>query len=130
MQTMNREELKKRLIFALQEGAARGGISRTTSYDEERENDVVVAINPMHTEVEIDFGVFADVLIEAGVVFKRDYRKSRSSEIQRQERFAEENGFTPDCSPYYIAAQYKKRVEALESEITSLKNAEKTANSP
>lgn len=27
------------------------------------------------TEVEIDFGVFADALIEAGVVFKRDYRK-------------------------------------------------------
>ena len=127
---MKNEELKERLISVLQEGAARGGIRRTTSYGEERENGVVVAVYPTHTEVEIDFGVFADALIEAGVVFKRDYRKSRSSEIQRQERFAVENGFTPDCSPYYIAAQYKKRIETLENEITSLRNAEQAASSP
>ena len=80
---MKNDELKERLIAVLQEGAVSGGIGRTTSYDEERENGVLVGIIPTHTEVEIDFGVFADALIEAGVVFKRDYRKSRSSEIQR-----------------------------------------------
>lgn len=127
---MSRDELKEKLIAVLQEGSARGGIRRTCSYEEKRYGTILITVMQGVTEVKIDFGAFADALIEAGVVFKRDYRKSRSSEIQRQERFAVENGFTPDCSPYYIAAQYKKRVEALESEITSLKNAEKTANSP
>lgn len=66
---MKNEELKERLISVLQEGAARGGISRTTSYDEERENGVLVGIIPTHTEVEIDFDVFADALIAAGLRF-------------------------------------------------------------
>lgn len=66
---MKNEVLKERLIHVLQEGAAGGGVRRTTSYDEERENGVVVAINPTHTEVEIDFGVFADALIDAGIRF-------------------------------------------------------------
>lgn len=66
---MKNEVLKDRLIHVLQEGAAGGGVRRTTSYDEERENGVVVAINPTHTEVEIDFGVFADALIDAGIRF-------------------------------------------------------------
>lgn len=66
---MTNDELKERLIRVLQEGAARGGISRTTSYDEERENGVLVGIIPTHTEVEINFGVFADALIAAGLRF-------------------------------------------------------------
>lgn len=66
---MKNEELKERLISVLQEGAARGGISRTTSYDEEWENGVLVGIIPTHTEVEIDFDVFADALIAAGLRF-------------------------------------------------------------
>lgn len=63
------------------------------------------------TEEEI-----ADALIDAGLIFKIDYRKSRSAELARQERFAEEQGFTPDCSPYYIALQYKKRAETIRKE--------------
>lgn len=66
---MKNEELKERLIHVLQEGAARGGIKRTTSYDEEWENGVLVGITQTYTEVEIDFGVFADALIAAGLRF-------------------------------------------------------------
>lgn len=66
---MTNDELKERLIRVLKEGVARGGISRTTSYDEERENGVLVGIIPTHTEVEINFGVFADALIAAGLRF-------------------------------------------------------------
>ena len=66
---MKNEELKERLISVLQEGAARGGIKRTTSYDEERENGVLVGITQTYTEVEIDFGVFAEALIAAGLRF-------------------------------------------------------------
>lgn len=66
---MKNEELKERLISVLQEGAARGGIKRTTSYDEEWENGVLVGITQTYTEVEIDFGVFADALIGAGLRF-------------------------------------------------------------
>ena len=66
---MKNEELKERLISVLQEGAARGGIKRTTSYDEEWENGVLVGITQTYTEVEIDFGVFADALIAAGLRF-------------------------------------------------------------
>ena len=58
----------------------------------------------------------ADTLIGAGLIFKKDYRKSRSAELARQEQFAEEQGFTPDCSPYYIALQYKKRAETIREE--------------
>lgn len=66
---MKNEELKERLISVLQEGAALGGINRTTSYDEEQENGVLVRITQTYTEVEIDFGVFADALIAAGLRF-------------------------------------------------------------
>lgn len=60
--------------------------------------------------------LLAETLIDAGLIFKKDYRKSRSAELARQERFAEEQGFTPDCSPYYIALQYKKRAETIREE--------------
>lgn len=66
---MKNDELKERLISVLQEGAARGGINRTTSYDEEWENGVLVGITQTYTEVEIDFGIFADALIAAGLRF-------------------------------------------------------------
>ena len=66
---MKNDELKERLISVLQEGAARGGVRRTTSYDEEWENGVLVGITQTYTEVEIDFGVFADALIAAGLHF-------------------------------------------------------------
>lgn len=64
----------------------------------------------------IYLGKIADTLIGAGLIFKKDYRKSRSAELARQEQFAAEQGFTPDCSPYYIALQYKKRAESIRKE--------------
>lgn len=69
---MTNDELKERLIRVLKEGVARGGISRTTSYDEEWENGVLVGITQTYTEVEIDFGVFADALIAAGIRFGKN----------------------------------------------------------
>lgn len=32
------------------------------------------------------------------------------------ERFAKEEGFTPDCSPYYIANEHKKQLEQIRKE--------------
>lgn len=40
----------------------------------------------------------------------------------REEKFAKEEGFTPDCSPYYIALEYKKacnRLAELEDKLES-----------
>lgn len=43
-----------------------------------------------------------------------DLLRERDGEIQYKERFAEQEGFTPDCSPYYIALQYKYQKEVAE----------------
>lgn len=69
---MTNDELKERLISVLQEGAARGGVRRTTSYEEKWEGGMRVCISPPYTEyteVEIDFDVFAETLIAAGIRF-------------------------------------------------------------
>lgn len=66
---MKNDELKERLISVLQEGAARGGVRRTTSYDEQWDGGILVCISPTYTKVEIDFDVFADALIAAGLHF-------------------------------------------------------------
>lgn len=46
--------------------------------------------------------------------------RERDDEIKHQERFAEQEGFTPDCSPYYIALQYKYKKEVSERELRVL----------
>ena len=46
--------------------------------------------------------------------------EERNAEIERQENFAKQEGFTPDCSPYYIAMQYKHRAEAAEARLKEL----------
>lgn len=66
---MTNDELKERLISVLQEGAARGGIRRTCSYEEKRYGKILITVMQDVTEVEIDFGVFADALIAAGLRF-------------------------------------------------------------
>lgn len=66
---MNRDELKERLISVLQEGADRGGIRRTCSYEERRYGTILLTVMQDVTEVKIDFGVFADALIAAGLHF-------------------------------------------------------------
>lgn len=66
---MKNDELKERLISVLQEGADRGGIRRTCSYEERRYGTILLTVMQDVTEVEIDFGVFADALIAAGIRF-------------------------------------------------------------
>lgn len=66
---MKNDELKERLISVLQEGAARGGIRRTCSYEERRYGTILLTVMQDVTEVKIDFGVFADALIAAGIRF-------------------------------------------------------------
>lgn len=48
---------------------------------------------------------------------------NRDADIENQERFAEQEGFTPDCTPYYIALQYKKRAEVAERKAKYIDNA-------
>lgn len=60
----------------------------------------------------------ASALIEAGIGdVKEVYRELTRIEVLKQERFAEEHGFTPDCTPYYIAEQYKLRAEVEEEQV-------------
>lgn len=66
---MKNDELKERLISVLQEGADRGGIRRTCSYEERRYGTILLTVMQDVTEVKIDFGVFADALIAAGLRF-------------------------------------------------------------
>lgn len=78
----------------------------------------------------------ADALIEAGLRFGESLTATfnmaqldRINELERrlaeakrrtegeaflEEWFAKEHGFTPDCSPYYIALQYERRIKVLE----------------
>lgn len=108
---MTNEELKEKIISLL-----------GNSYDEwisiqETTIDIWNFKNNIPREkLFISFDKIADTLIAAGLIFKKDYRKSRRAELARQERFAKEQGFTPDCSPYYIALQYKKRAESIRKE--------------
>lgn len=66
---MTNDELKERLIRVLQEGAARGGIRRTCSYEEQRYGTILITVMQDVSEVEIDFDVFAETLIGAGLRF-------------------------------------------------------------
>lgn len=51
--------------------------------------------------------------------------EERNAEIARQENFAKKEGFTPDCSPYYIAMQYKHRAEAAEARLKELQEGKR-----
>lgn len=60
----------------------------------------------------------ADSLILAGIGdVKKAERELNRIEVLKQERFAEKHGFTPDCTPYYIAEQYKHRAEVAEAQV-------------
>lgn len=51
-----------------------------------------------------------------------DLLRERDGEIEYKERFAEQEGFTPDCSPYYIALQYKHEKEVYKRAINIYKD--------
>ena len=127
---MKNEELKERLISVLQEGVARGGISRTTSYDEERENGVLVGIIPTHTEVEINFGVFADTLIAAGLRFGESLTATfdhmaleREHELERRLAEAMKAMYVYERALYYATLNGKTADEVKYNE--ALKRAQK-----
>ena len=66
----------------------------------------------------------ANALIEAGIGdLKEAEYKIISAEVSKQERFAEKHGFTPDCTPYYIAEQYKHRAAVAERKAKYIDNA-------
>lgn len=48
---------------------------------------------------------------------KEALQKEREKEIKKQEAFAEEMGFAPDASPYYIARKYKEKFEYAMKEL-------------
>lgn len=105
---MKNDELKERIISVLQEGAARGGVRRTTSYDEEWENGVLVGITQTYTEVEIDFGVFADALIAAGIRFGENLTATfdlmalvREHELERRLTVAMKATYVYERALYY-----------------------------
>lgn len=57
----------------------------------------------------------ANELISAGIGdVKEVNRELTRIEVLKRERFAKDHGFTPDCTPYYIAEQYKHRAEVAE----------------
>ena len=64
----------------------------------------------------------AEALMEAGYgnvkeAVKEALQKEREKEIKKQEAFAEEMGFAPDASPYYIARKYKEKFEYAMKEL-------------
>ena len=127
---MTNDELKERLIRVLKEGVARGGISRTTSYDEERENGVLVGIIPTHTEVEINFGVFADALIAAGLRFGENLTATfdhmaleREHELERRLAEATKAMYVYERALYYATLNGKTADEVKYNE--ALKRAQK-----
>lgn len=127
---MKNEELKERLISVLQEGASRGGINRTTSYDEERENGVLVGITQTYTEVEIDFGIFADALIAAGLRFGENLTATfdhmaleREHELERRLAEAMKAMYVYERALYYATLNGKTADEVKYNE--ALKRAQK-----
>ena len=122
---MKNEELKERLISVLQEGAARGGIRRTCSYEERRYGTILITVKQDVTEVKIDFGVFADTLIAAGLRFGENLTAifdhmalERGHELERRLSDAEywksvyeyvlKIGFTSKEREYYLKRAQKE----------------------
>ena len=64
----------------------------------------------------------AAALVKEAVVDK-EYKDWWESHIRQDLQFAKEEGFTPDCSPYYIALQYKQKAEMLERKIEQERRA-------
>lgn len=60
----------------------------------------------------------ASALIEAGIGDVKEVNCELTRiEVLKRERFAKDHGFTPDCTPYYIAEQYKLRAEVEEEQV-------------
>ena len=95
--------------------------------EEVKENLLALLNNSHHEWIEkdyyelyiqkVDIDRLTDILMN-GVI--GDLLRERDEEIKQRERFAEQEGFTPDCSPYFIAFQYKKEKEVAERALYNL----------
>lgn len=98
---MNNDELKKKIMETLK--------NTVINYD------CGHAIRAKNFYTERVFERFTDALIEAGIGDVKEVNCELTRiEVLKRERFAEEHGFTPDCTPYYIAEQYKHHAEVAE----------------
>lgn len=114
---MNNDELKKKIVDILH----RDFIAREVTpvyIGEDGEEKIMPqrlcnVFNNLTEQALIPY--FADALIEAGIGDVKEVNCELTRiEVLKRERFAEEHGFTPDCTPYYIAEQYKHRAEVAE----------------
>lgn len=127
---MKNDELKERLISVLQEGAARGGIRRTCSYEKKRYGTILFTVMQDVTEVEIDFGVFADALIAAGLRFGENLTATfdhmaleREHELERRLAEAMKAMYVYERALYYATLNGKTADEVKYNE--ALKRAQK-----
>lgn len=67
-----------------------------------------------------DIERIADALISAGI-------RDEKAEIQNQEKFAKDHGFTPDCTPYYIAEKCLERLHDTIGQVNNYKKLWKDA---
>lgn len=95
---------------------------------DELNRDVIIGYKPMKNGMIADIvkgrtaEEKAEALMEAGYgnvkeAVKEALQKEREKEIKKQEAFAEEMGFAPDASPYYIARKYKEKFEYAMKEL-------------
>lgn len=54
---------------------------------------------------------------DAAIGAEKALQKKQKEEIKKQEAFAQEMGFAPDASPYYIARKYKEKFEYAMKEL-------------
>ena len=100
---MNNDELKKKIADIIYHTGCTGACCEC---DYSKHSDADTYCKAM---------LKASALIAAGIGdVKEVNRELTRIEVLKRERFAEEHGFTPDCTPYYIAEQYKHRAEVAE----------------
>lgn len=103
---MNNDELKKKIADIIYHTGCTGACCEC---DYSKYSDTDTYCNAM---------LKASALIEAGIGDVKEVNCELTRiEVLKRERFAEEHGFTPDCTPYYIAEQYKLRAEAEEEQV-------------
>lgn len=112
---MKNDELKERLISVLQEGAARGGIRRTCSYEKQRYGTILFTVMQDVTEVEIDFGVFADAIIAAGLTFDGEWKHNVGDILSKVVDVLLQN-FKPIWTGAYTTCNARQLAEALFNE--------------
>lgn len=99
---MNKDELKNKIM----------GIISTTLLSKVMKEKYILKNG--------DIERIADALIAAGI-------GDEKAEIQNKEKFAKDHGFTPDCTPYYIAEKYLERLHDTIGQVNNYKKLWKDA---